>query len=247
MSSVADVRVIWGGDETIRAIRAVPAPPTSIEIAFPDRFSFAVIRTDAWLNADAEKQRIVAERFFNDAFWFDQAGCSSPRLVVWCGLPDRAGEASASFFGHVEQVLQDRNHRVTTGDALRKLTFATEAAIDRPVEKLRRYSNELSVISLASLDGFSREHCGGGLFFQATVPDLGVLVPFLRRKDQTLAHFGFDASELRRFVNSANGRGIQRIVPLGEALLFHRLWDGFDLLTSLTQRVHVRTPNERDR
>ena len=32
---------------------------------------------------------------------------------------------------------------------------------------MRRYSNELTVVSLRSLDGFSREHCGGGFFFEA--------------------------------------------------------------------------------
>jgi hypothetical protein len=247
LSSVADVRVIWGGDETIRAIRAIPAPPTAIELAFPDRFSLAAINAEAWLVADEGVQRTIAERFFNDAYWFGQAGCSSPRLVVWCGAPETTRRASDGFFTRVAAVLHGRGHRVSTGEALQKLTFTAEAAMDRPVERVRRPSNELSVLSLASLDRFGREHCGGGLFFEATLPDLAALRPFLARKDQTLAHFGFDAGVLRRFVEAVNGRGLQRVVPLGEALAFHRYWDGFDLLAALTQRVHVRAGDEGTR
>jgi hypothetical protein len=40
-------------------------------------------------------------------------------------------------------------------------------------------------------------------------------------------------------VRAANGRGVDRIVPFGEALTFGRFWDGYDLLAELTRRVHA--------
>ena len=42
-SSLCNVRVIWGGDETIRRIRQIPLNPTAIELVFADKFSFSLI------------------------------------------------------------------------------------------------------------------------------------------------------------------------------------------------------------
>jgi len=36
-----------------------------------------------------------------------------------------------------------------------------------------------------------------------------------------------------------NGRGIDRIVPLGKALTFNRYWDGYDLLAEMIRHVYV--------
>ena len=37
LSALCDVRVIWGGDRTIEAIRRAPLPPRAVELAFADR------------------------------------------------------------------------------------------------------------------------------------------------------------------------------------------------------------------
>jgi hypothetical protein len=37
-SSMCDVRVIWGGDETIKRIRRIPLNPSAIELVFADKF-----------------------------------------------------------------------------------------------------------------------------------------------------------------------------------------------------------------
>jgi hypothetical protein len=38
------------------------------------------------------------------------------------------------------------------------------------------------------------------------------------------------------------GRGIDRIVPFGDALSFGTLWDGYDLLAELTRTISVAVP-----
>jgi hypothetical protein len=120
-----------------------------------------------------------------------------------------------------------------------KLRFVFEAAVDRPLLRVARPSAELAVLRLATLDGFDRTHPGGGLFFEAALPDLTALVPFLRAKDQTLGVFGLGADELAGFAAAAGSRAVDRIVPIGRALAFGRFWDGFDLLAELTRRVVV--------
>jgi hypothetical protein len=36
-----------------------------------------------------------------------------------------------------------------------------------------------------------------------------------------------------------NGRGVDRIVPLGQALTFDYRWDGYNLLQELTRHVYI--------
>ena len=52
VSKEADVRLLWGGDETIDRLRAVPISAGAHDLTFGDRFSFAVLRPDAVLEAD---------------------------------------------------------------------------------------------------------------------------------------------------------------------------------------------------
>ena len=51
---------------------------------------------------------------------------------------------------------------------------------------------EVTVLTLGSLDAFSREHPGGGLFYECHLRELSALAPHLVRRDQTLAWFGFN-------------------------------------------------------
>jgi hypothetical protein len=103
------------------------------------------------------------------------------------------------------------------------------------------HGNALTVLRLAGLDGFDRTHPGAGLFFAAGVEDLGELTGFVTHKDQTLSTFGFDRADLDRFAGALGGRGLDRIVPFGEALAFGRFWDGHDMLADLTRTIDVRS------
>ena len=41
--SISDVRIIWGGDNTIDQIRKNKIPPRSFDLTFADRYSFCII------------------------------------------------------------------------------------------------------------------------------------------------------------------------------------------------------------
>jgi hypothetical protein len=227
LSRAADVRVIWGGDATVETIRALPLAPHATELLFGDRFSLAVVRPGA------EDMGDLARRLFNDAYWFDQRGCSSPRLVV--GVGDGVG----GLLDALHDEVRARGYVLELGAVLAKRTAVYGALADRPVRRMRELGNELTVLELETLDGFDRTHPGAGLFYAATVDGLEELASFVVRKDQTMTISGFGGSEVASFVRAVNGRGIDRIVPFGEALTFGRFWDGYDLLAELTRRVHA--------
>jgi hypothetical protein len=242
VSNEADVRLLWGGDETIERLRPVPTSAAAHDLTFGDRFSFAVLRPAAVLEADHHSRHTLAERLFNDAYWFNQLACSSPRLVVWVGSRAEVGRARQILFTELAQVIAAKNYGLEPGVAIAKLTFMYGALIDRPVESVFQAGSELCVLSLKHLAGFDRSHPGAGLFFDARVDALSDLVTFVRRKDQTLTAYGFSTEELTAFARSLHGRGIDRIVQFGDALSFGSLWDGYDLLAELTRTIHVVGP-----
>ena len=83
LSSLADIRIIWGGDDTINNLRLSPMKTRSSEIVFADRYSFAVIDSDYYM-ATTNKEEVVMN-FYNDTYLVDQNACSSPKLIVWIG------------------------------------------------------------------------------------------------------------------------------------------------------------------
>jgi hypothetical protein len=75
------------------------------------------------------------------------------------------------------------------------------------------------------------------LLFQYRIAELEELRPFVSRRDQTMTYFGFDIRELETLASRLNG--LDRIVPVGQALNFSRFWDGYDLFQELTRHVCV--------
>jgi hypothetical protein len=240
LSSMCDTRVIWGGDQTVETIRRSPLPPHAKEITFPDRYSLSAIRADAYATLPEEKRDYVADQFFNDSFWFDQMACSSPRLVVWCGTAAETRAASADFFARVAAAVERRRYLLPAGASMQKLVYACSAILNLPVEECRRFKG-LTVLTLSSLADFQRNHPGGGLFFEAHLENLLELAGFLGRRDQTLTWFGFTPEELHALVRKLNGRAVDRVVPIGQALQFHRYWDGYDLLQEFCRCVYVES------
>ena len=78
-----DARIVWGGDATVAAVRAMPMPPHAVELCFPDRWSLAVFSQRAFSALTPEERGALAHRFYNDTYQMDQNACSSPQLVLW--------------------------------------------------------------------------------------------------------------------------------------------------------------------
>lgn len=79
----ADVRVVWGGDETVRKMHQLPAKAGAVDVLFPDRWSLAMVSLRALSQMTDEELSVKARYFYNDTYIMDQRGCSSPQLVVF--------------------------------------------------------------------------------------------------------------------------------------------------------------------
>ena len=80
-------------------------------------------------------------------------------------------------------------------------------------------------------------HAGGGCFLEYAAPTLQTLAPLLTRKVQTLAVLGLDAAQVRDFALAQGVRGVDRIATVGHTLDFALVWDGYDLIETLSRRI----------
>lgn len=240
ISAESDVRVIWGGDSTVRRVRAVPLPPHATELVFADRFSMAAIDIAAYEALTETERDRLAELFFNDSYWFDQLGCSSARLLLWVGSGELV-TASSDFYDRVRSIARSKTYQVDTSAAIAKLSQSYRTMIDAEVGAYSAPDNIMTVLTMSSFPDVRGKFCGAGLFYELQVDSIVDIAPHVKRADQTLATFGIPKAELQRLVHVLCGKGIDRIVPFGQALQFNRFWDGYDLLSELTRKVTITT------
>jgi hypothetical protein len=232
-------RVIWGGDEAVAAIRPLALPPHASERVFGNKYSFAAIDAARYAAATEAERARVASGFFNDLFWFDQMACSSPHVVFWVGSEDSSGTAARAFEAALQAEVGRRRFDPPVASAVHRRTYAFGMAASTDVRVVLEHPGFVGVHvrDRAALD---KEVCGGGLFRHVPVGTLAEVLPFVGEGDQTMTHWGFDSAALRAFAAGAGARGLDRVVPIGEALAFDVVWDGFHLIDDVLRRVRVR-------
>ncbi|BFU47267.1 acyl-CoA reductase [Krasilnikovia sp. MM14-A1004] len=239
LSAWCDLRVIWGGDTAVDTIRAHPLRPSARDLTFPDRTSWAVLSVPGWRAADEAARRAAVLGFANDAYWFDQAACSSPRTVFLVG--PRPDGVIDDFLALLREAVAERGWSVDAAMAVEKRVHAYGLAATGAATGLRHAGNAVTGLTLSGVSAAPRRWIGAGAFPFATVDSLTDLVPAMTRQDQTVSHFGFTPDELREFAAALGGRGVDRIVPFGSALTFSAIWDGYDLPREFTRLTTLRT------
>lgn len=235
-----DLRVLWGGDQSVNELRKHPIRPLTRDLAFPDRSSFAAISVAGWQVSTPEQRRAAVDGFANDLYWFDQAACSSPRDLFWIGPDNDVTAARAEFDELLAEVVARRGWGVDPAMAVEKYVATYGLAATGAATKVAFTGNAVANVSLAGLDDLQRHWLGAGTICHVTVGSLAELAPAIQRKDQTLSQYGFTMSDLDDFVTTLAGRGIDRIVPFGQALTFAGTWDGFNLLHEFTRIITIQ-------
>lgn len=233
-SSKCHTRIIWGGDDTINAIRQSPIPPRATEITFANRFSICLINAEKYLT-DFDKKK-TAHEFYIDTYLSDQNACSSPRIIFWLG--SKVSEAKEVFWNALCDEISGYNIApVTTVNKL--LTFCKFAAenecglIMEPDCRLMRIEVESLNVEVLNNIGNS------GYFYEVDISDINEILPICTWELQTLSYIGFDGEPLREFILLNAPDGVDRIVPVGRAMDFSFVWDGRDIVREMTRKIVV--------
>jgi hypothetical protein len=226
--------VVWGGDKTVQDFRILPKQPRCIEVWFPNRVSSAVIDAKGYLKMSSQAQNILAGHFYNDTYLVDQNACSSPGQILWIGSISDIKKAQSVFWLKLNPVLQAKKYQL---DPL--------ALIDKTLDVMRN-----TQLVGSSFD-FDRTHQNSwrlsnpnakqctlrfGTFLEIMIPTGINLDRWLRSNEQTLTVAGMSPYDVFKLLKSKN---VDRIVPMGQALNITMLWDGRNILTTLSRKVEV--------
>jgi len=238
-SSLCDVRIIWGGDETIDKIRKSAIPVRSFDVTFADRYSICAINASRYLS-DAHFD-YVANGFYNDTYLFDQNACTAPHLVLWIGSNEDVAKSKLIFWGALHKLVKQKYGQIQPVIAVDKLTALYNQAINNyGVHKIATEDNLIWRIEIDELyPKIENYRCSGGYFCEYHSESLTDLTKIVNRKYQTLAFYGFDYSELSEFVLKSNLKGIDRIVPIGKTMDFSLTWDGYNLIDTLSRIINI--------
>lgn len=232
LSAMCDVRIIWGGNATIANIRKAPLPPRAIELAFPDRYSIAVISAEEYLKADAKK---VAKDFYTDTYYTDQNACSSPRLVMWLG--EEKEKAKNSFWAALEELVRN-DYDMKPIQAVDKYDSFCLLSAQHDGVTLESTNNYVNRVRLETLEEYVMNYKnGGGYFFEYDADDLEEMLPILGKTCQTVSCLGVPVEDIKEMVFSHGVRGVDRIVPVGKTMELMFYWDGYDMIETMSRYV----------
>ena len=235
LSSISDVRIIWGGDRTIEELRKSPIGPRATEITFADRYSLAVMDSDTYMNTEYPER--IADDFYNDTYLTDQNACTSPRIVIWCG--SRIDEAKERFWSLLLKKVQDK-YEFQPVQGVNKLTnVCLLSAVHEGIHPIYCGDNRLVRVALKNLFEDLMDFRGdSGYFYEYDCQDLLELKILCDNSHcQTVSYLG-DPDMFLPLIK-AGVRGIDRIVPIGKTMDFDMIWDGYNLYERLTRTVHI--------
>lgn len=238
LSCISDVRMIWGGDKTIKKIKSLPSKSSSVDISFPDKYSFSMID----LNKINKKNIInLVNNFFNDSFVMDQNACSSPHMIIWLNKNSK-NISKVDFFWR--SLLNIVNIKYTFSDDMiyKKITRNYENIIklNKSIKSTKNYGEKINVTTLKKISKNIDQVRGiFGSFYQYYSNNLECLRYIKSEKLQTISYYGISKNKVKDIIYKYDLNQISRVVPIGKSLDLNLIWDGYDLIESMTNTIKI--------
>lgn len=239
LSLICDGRLIWGGNNTINQIRNYPIREISRDISFADRNSFCIINTENLIKIEKKKLRDIALKFYNDTFLVDQNACSSPHLIFWMGKKN--DKIRHKFWSVFYKIVEARYKLDDAAIFYKQDRLFSDFISKDNIKKFKKYGNLIYCVELEEkkIDP-SKLISRWGYFYEVEIQKLDQLFKFSNVFTQTLTYFGFKNEDFRKILKRRNVDGIDRIVPIGQALDISLNWDGYDIISTLTKVIDIR-------
>ena len=238
LSSICDGRIIWGGDKTINEVRKIWIPERAVELTFADRYSLSILDLSKFTKIKDNEIKLVAKKFFYDSYMLNQSACNSPHFVFWVGKKNN--NFQQRFWNELNNIAKEKfvlNENVAVN---KYLNLITNIINQKDFQDIKFFKNNLYVVNpnqniknIEDIRGLS------GIFFQKNIRNLSELKKFITKKCQTVTYFGLNKEQIKSFLLRNNLLGIDRVVPIGKALDINLIWDGYDVIDSLSRIITI--------
>lgn len=246
MAKAVDGAMIWGGEEAVLQVRALPFPHWARVVTFGPRLSAAVMDAATW--TDQNSRVSWCRRIARDVWQFEQQACSSPQTLF---LERSGGSDPAAFVQDLKQAFQEENRlhpRERIEPALTSAICRARASwlLDDLANQAWFPGSPDWTILLGAGTDMPKPTQGRTLSILVTDDLLDAISKF-DGSVQTLGLAVKDAVCEEILTEAAARHGVDRIVRIGQMHVFSSPWDGTDLVRPMVRIVrHVRA-RDRDR
>ena len=236
LSSTVDARLIWGGDETINQFRKYKVQPRCVDLNFANRHSISIISKEKISRLNQLELKNLIRKFYNDCYLMDQQGCSSPQAIIWIG---KGNDKIIKKFWKLFLEYVKLNYSSDISITNKKFSLLAQSAVDSSVKFKSKYEDvRLVRLSVSNLnDDIQNINVNFGTFVEMNINDLKEIKNIFSKKSQTVTYFGVDEKKLRNFILENGISGIDRLVIVGRAHDMGHIWDGYDIVYSLSRII----------
>lgn len=236
LSENCDLRVIWGGDNTINQLRDYKMLPHANDITFGDRYSLSIINSKIFDKISKKKLSSLIKNFYNDTYLVDQNACSSPHLILWYGKKFKS--AKIKFWNELNKKIL-KEYQLPMNAITEKYNKYCTDLTKKYIKKGKIFSQSLYTVELNKLY-LDLENLRGkwGYFYEINIDNIDEMTNYITKKFQTLTYFGFNKIFFEKYIENNKPLGIDRIVPIGKGLNIDLFWDGYDVIKTLSRVVH---------
>jgi hypothetical protein len=220
VSKSADVRIIWGGDESAASIKRLPTKLTCSDMVFPDRTSFVVLGRSV---LSPDRVDTVTRLIAHDVSVFEQKACASPH-TVFLSTDD---EDEINLFC---QSLKNAMHgilklipKTTPSQKEVQAILNLRAQYDMFHEAWYSEGTEFSIFWDDKVQ--IGPPIGNRTIFVRSLPSVEELVTILPSNVQSVG-MAAEGDEYERLTNHLGAAGVHRFTPLGAMTHFEIPWDG---------------------
>jgi len=239
MAKAVDGAMIWGGEEAVLQIRALPFPHWAKLAVFGPRISVAAMDAGAWGNPDEREAWCL--RIARDVWQFDQQACSSPQVLF---LEKGTGQSTAQFLPFLRRAFETENRahpRQTIPAGLTSAICQARASWllkDTAHQAVFPMGPDWTLLFGSGSD--LPQPIQGKTLTVLEVDDLLEPVSKFDGNVQTLGLGMGDTEKEKKLALLAGRKGVDRIMKLGRMHVFVPPWDGVDLIRPMVRMVrHV--------
>ena len=237
MSLAADMKIIWGGAEAIKAITALPRREHCGEIIFGPKYSIGVIDREK-LQSQPEKLDEAVAAFVRDIAIFDQRACSAPQTIFVERNPSLSLRQVGELFAkHLAKLPPKPGLDPYT--TMRIVNVRAAWAIDKAKDVIASSDGANWTVCL-DRDVSLKEAVQSRTIFLTEVESLKQVIPLLSPKVQTVGIAFGDQKNAVSFAEAATQAGVARCVRPGLMNNHESPWDGKLLINQLVRWVMLK-------
>ena len=157
-------------------------------------------------------------------------------FVFWIGKENK--NFQKKFWNELNNIVKKKFFLDEKGAVDKYSNLIENMISQKDFYNIKIYKNNLYVVDPnKNIKNIENVRGINGIFFQKNIRNINDLKKFITKKCQTVTYFGLNKKQIKSFLLKNNLFGIDRVVPIGKGLNINPIWDGYDVIQSLSRII----------